>query len=63
MTKQPEKKLATSAHVDRDTLEDQIRARAYELYQERGQEVGHDLDDWLRAEDELTSTKRGSAVA
>ena len=31
----------------------QIRERAYELYQLRGQIDGHDLDDWLLAESQL----------
>jgi hypothetical protein len=35
-------------------LEDQIRLRAYELYEERGREDGHELEDWLRAEEEIT---------
>jgi Protein of unknown function (DUF2934) len=30
-----------------------IARRAYELYLARGREPGHDLDDWLRAEQEL----------
>lgn len=34
-------------------LEDQIRMRAYELYLERSADPGHDLDDWLRAEQEV----------
>ena len=34
--------------------EEQIRARAFELYLERGRQPGHELDDWLRAEFELT---------
>jgi hypothetical protein len=63
MTKELGKKLATSALVEPETLEDQIRARAYELYEERGKEEGHDLDDWLRAEAELMSSKHRSAVA
>lgn len=33
--------------------EDEVRARAYELFQERGGENGHDAEDWLRAEDEI----------
>ena len=37
------------------TLEEQIRLRAYALYADRGGENGHDLDDWLRAEAELTA--------
>jgi hypothetical protein len=63
MTRELGKKPATSAHVDRETLEDQVRARAYELYEERGKEDGDDLDDWLRAEAELTSSKHRSATA
>lgn len=63
MTKEPGKRPATSALVEPETLEDQIRARAYELYEERGKEEGHDLDDWLRAEAELTSNKHRSAAA
>ncbi len=32
---------------------DQIRNRAYEIYVRGGRKPGHELDDWLRAEDEL----------
>ena len=32
---------------------DDIARRAYELYERRGAEPGHDLDDWLMAEVEL----------
>ena len=38
-----------------DELEDRIRLRAYELYEQRGRTPGYALDDWLRAETELTS--------
>jgi hypothetical protein len=31
-------------------LEDSIRRRAYELYEQRGRREGHALDDWLEAE-------------
>ena len=33
-----------------------IARRAYELFVERGAEHGGDLDDWLRAEQELQTT-------
>jgi hypothetical protein len=33
--------------------EDLIRLRAYQLYEERGREEGHELDDWLKAEAEV----------
>lgn len=44
-------------------LEEQIRRRAYELYEERGRTDGHDMDDWLRAESEITSGKREAVAA
>ena len=44
-------------------LEHQIRQRAYELYQECGREDGHELDDWLRAEAEITQKKVRTAAA
>ena len=43
--------------------EDQIRRRAYELYQARGFEDGHDLDDWLQAEAEIIGTRRRAIAA
>lgn len=43
-------------------LEQKIRERAYELYETRGREHGHDLDDWLTAESELNARRtRASA--
>jgi DUF2934 family protein len=44
-------------------LEYQIRQRAYELYQECGSEDGHELDDWLRAEEEIRAKKVTAAAA
>jgi hypothetical protein len=32
-----------------------IRKRAYQLSEMRGRQPGHELDDWLRAEREITS--------
>ncbi|HUV96787.1 MAG TPA: DUF2934 domain-containing protein [Acidobacteriaceae bacterium] len=34
-----------------------IRRRAHELYEARGQEDGHDLEDWLQAEAEIAANK------
>jgi hypothetical protein len=39
--------------VSNSAPEEQIRCRAYEIYLERGEEPGRDLDDWLQAEREL----------
>ena len=36
-----------------------IRIRAYEIYLERGEQPGLDLDDWLKAERELTTNHTG----
>lgn len=44
---------AKEAPIDTLPLEERIRRRAYELYVERGNQSGSDLDDWLQAEDEL----------
>jgi hypothetical protein len=33
--------------------DDAVRARAYELFEARGAEHGHDVDDWLQAKQEL----------
>jgi len=33
---------------------DKIRRRAYQLYRDRGGRPGHEIDDWLQAEYELT---------
>jgi DUF2934 family protein len=51
MAKEPTKKQSADVQTDPD-LEQEIRLRAYALYEERGREDGHDLDDWLRAEAE-----------
>jgi hypothetical protein len=39
-------------------LEDEIRRRAYELYQQRGPGVGNEADDWLTAEHEVMQRYR-----
>jgi hypothetical protein len=43
----PEPSVANSAR------DEEIRRRAYEIYLERGEQPGHELDDWLQAEGEL----------
>ena len=46
-----------------DDPQDIIARRAYELFEERGREDGHDLDDWLQAEDELQAQPASPATA
>ena len=38
---------------ERLSLEERIQRRAYELYVQRGNESGSELDDWLQAEEEI----------
>jgi hypothetical protein len=35
------------------SIEERIRQRAYELYVQRGNESGSELDDWFQAEEEI----------
>ena len=43
--------------------EEEIRLRAYEIYLERGEQPGRELDDWLQAERELESEPLSRAHA
>ena len=45
----------TIPQVQRENLtrDEEIRFRAYEIYLERGEQEGNDLDDWLQAEREI----------
>ena len=36
-----------------ERTEEIIRMRAYQLFEQRGYENGHDVDDWLQAEAEI----------
>jgi hypothetical protein len=51
------KKAPTPVRSEPLDLDSQIRLRAYQLYEARGREDGHELDDWLRAEEEFTWKK------
>jgi len=37
--------------------EEMTRNRAYQLFEQRGCEHGHDIDDWLQAEAEVVGKK------
>jgi hypothetical protein len=66
MATQPRSKIAPTtpiktqiaAHANTD---EQIRPRAYQLYEQRGKVDGHELEDWLQAEAELRSRSAGRA--
>lgn len=40
-----------------ELTEEYIRVRAYELFEQRGFEHGHDVEDWLTAEAEILGKK------
>ena len=44
-------------------IEEKIRERAYELYQERGGVNGNPTDDWLQAKQEILSRKARAGTA
>jgi Protein of unknown function (DUF2934) len=49
--------------IDRPQLEERIRSRAYELYEERGRGEGRALDDWLEAKAEVLGVVKHSKAA
>lgn len=50
----------TNVTIDPQEL---IRVRAYELFEQRGCEHGHDMEDWLEAETEVTTVRTKRAAA
>ncbi len=45
-----EKGKGVSKGPSPDELHAQVAQRAFELYEQRGREYGHDVDDWREAE-------------
>ena len=56
-TKQKTQKL------DRAKLDEKIRRRAHDIFEQRGRRNGHELADWLKAEAEVTGTKKKTNTA
>lgn len=59
--KKQKKAASTNAEPDRppEEIQEKIRRRAYEIYELRGKQDGHDLDDWLAAEAEIAANMPG----
>lgn len=57
------RKTLTLTGAQPQDLEEQISRRAYELYEAGGRQDGHDLDDWLRAEAQVTQKKARTIAA
>ena len=62
MNANPPKKSPATGTSEPQELEHQIRLRAQELYEARGREDGRELDDWLRAEEEIAGKKVRTAA-
>jgi hypothetical protein len=58
----PTKASSLSGKTGAEAHAEQIRCRAYELYEERGREDGHEVEDWLRAEAEVTGRAERAAA-
>jgi hypothetical protein len=57
---------ANDARVTGRPTEEEISARAFELYLQRGSVPGHEVDDWLQAEAELvadSANNRGGSTS
>jgi hypothetical protein len=64
MTSEKNKRTSVTPISDpHPNLDEEIRRRAYDLYETRGCKDGHDVDDWLRAEAEITGTAVKTAAA
>jgi hypothetical protein len=54
--------LSTSHLGSLELTEEIMRMRAYQLFEQRGYEHGHDLEDWLQAEAEVQGKKPSVSV-
>ena len=50
-------RVKRAAAGDALPLEERVRLRAHQLYIERGNESGSEIDDWLQAEEELSAAQ------
>jgi len=48
--KNPGKAQPPRLTISNEELYERVARKAYELYEQRGEQHGHDLDDWLTAE-------------
>jgi hypothetical protein len=61
--KPPSSTLTTEHSKITPDLQQAIGLRALDLYEQRGREDGHQLDDWLQAEAELTQQQTKTVAA
>ena len=53
---------ALSGMGSQELTEEIIRTRAYQFFEQRGGQHGHDLEDWLKAEAEVMGKKPSASV-
>lgn len=53
-----QKKAGDAPAETHDSLEEEIRALAYQLYCEGGYQNGHDVEHWVEAERQVLSRKK-----
>ena len=58
LAKIPKSKIDPKVDPSPLSTQDKIRARAYELYVDRGSQPGLELDDWLQAEQEIVEIQK-----
>ena len=51
------------ADGNQSEVEDRIRRRAFELYEQRGRGDGSELTDWVQAEEEVLSSEDRARAA
>jgi hypothetical protein len=61
-TKSKSRKPRSPKPVQPNDIEESIRRRAYELYEQRGRIDGSVLDDWLEAEREILGAQKQQKV-
>lgn len=55
-------KEATNVGILAEEQQQNIRLRAFELYEARGREDGHEVEDWLQAEAEVVPSGERNPV-
>jgi len=58
----PTRRQSDALPPRRDPITEAIARRAYELFLERGGQHGHDLEDWLHAEQDIVDAINARAA-
>jgi hypothetical protein len=57
----PAQETTTLHRSPNGNVEEAIRVRAYQLFEQRGRTHGHDVEDWFRAQAEISTGAQHSA--